>query len=84
MARAAEMSTITAGISPGLAAMFSTGMGAPVTLRAAAMMSFTVGRRWREIGIRVDDADEVGYRRHVTIRSDRCLDGSFIATTLPR
>ena len=33
---------MTAGISPGLAAMCSTGMAAPVTLRAAAMMSFTV------------------------------------------
>jgi len=33
---------MTAGISPGLGATFSTGMGAPVTLRAAAMMSFTV------------------------------------------
>ena len=33
---------MTAGISPGLGAMCSTGMGAPVTIRAAAMMSFPV------------------------------------------
>src|ERR1022692_4408300 len=38
---AAEMSMMTAGISPGLAGTFSAGISAPVTLRAVATISFT-------------------------------------------
>ena len=41
MARAAEMSTMTAGISPALAGTCCAGSSAPVTLRAAARMSLT-------------------------------------------
>src|ERR1022692_4277597 len=39
---AAEMSMMTAGISPGLGGTFSAGISAPVTLRAVATISFTV------------------------------------------